>query len=81
VEALELLLERPELLVDTFFQVHEPRPGSTDRTDELVELQLDGESIAVLRVLDEKDREERQHRGALGDSPPSFLRVSRLHRS
>src|SRR5688500_11443497 len=63
-EPLELALELGELVVGPLLEVDERRACAFDPAQQLVELEVNGLRIAVLRVLDEEHHEERHDRGA-----------------
>ena len=51
-------MELVELRVGQLLEIDKPGPGLRDGAEQLVELQVDGSGIAVLRVLDEEHDEE-----------------------
>src|SRR5262245_42510519 len=63
-QTVELLPQLLELFVRQLFQVDELRPRPLQRANELVELEVDGDGVAVLRVLDQEHHEERDDRRA-----------------
>src|ERR1035437_817297 len=48
-------------------------PGRTHGPDQLVQLQVDGARIAVLRVLDQEDHQKRRHGRSRTDSQRPFV--------
>jgi hypothetical protein len=58
-QAVEFLPELFELLVGKFFEVDELVASPLQRSDELVELQVNGDSVPVLGVLDQEHHQER----------------------
>src|SRR5205823_2228043 len=63
MEAIELLLEFRQLLVRRILERHHSRASALHATNELVELQMDGARVAVLRGLDQEHHQERDDRG------------------
>lgn len=55
-------LEAIELGLGELLEIEEGIVRAVDRTDQLVELELDRGAVSVLRVLDEEDHEERNDR-------------------
>src|SRR2546423_3004115 len=60
----ELLLESLQLLVGHVLQVSHARARALHSAQQLVELEVYGLRVAVLRVLDEEDHQERDYRRA-----------------
>src|SRR6185436_5807112 len=61
-EFCEFLLQEFELFVLHVLDINEHVARRVYRADELVELEVDGVRVAVLRVLDEEDHEEGEDR-------------------
>ena len=56
-------MEPVELRLGQLLEVEERVVRTVERADDLVELDLNGRAVAVLRVLDQEDHEERDDRG------------------
>ena len=52
-----------EFFFRQLFDIKQSIVGSLDRTDQFIQLQLDGFTIAVLRILNEKHHQEGHNRG------------------
>ena len=53
-QPLEFFLERDELVLVKFLEIHQLWPGAGRASDQLIELQLQRPGIAVLGVLQEE---------------------------
>jgi len=58
VYPLEFLLELLELFVRQIFQVNEGIARGLNRPDQLIELEVEGFGVAVLRTLDQKHHQK-----------------------
>jgi hypothetical protein len=59
-----LRLQFGEFRIGLIFGSDEPIVRRRHRSDELIELEMNGQSIAILGVLDQEDHEEGHNRGA-----------------
>lgn len=57
-------LQVVEIFFRQLFDIKKSIVGSLDRSDQFIQLQLDGFTIAVLRILNEEHHQERYNRGA-----------------
>ena len=62
--ALELFLELFQVFVGKILKINQCISRALNSTDDLVELQMHRFGVAVLGVLDEKDHQKRNNRGA-----------------
>jgi hypothetical protein len=56
--SLEVFLKAGEILVGKFFQIDESISSAFQRSNYFVEFQMNRFSVAVLRILNEKDHQE-----------------------
>jgi hypothetical protein len=70
---LEVVVDAVEVRPTGVFDGHHPVGGGVRRSDELVQLELRGPVVVVLRVLQQHDHEERHEGDAGGDQqlPPA----------
>src|SRR5206468_3356912 len=69
----ELFFEIPKLLIGKVLEIDKFIARSFDRSDEFVQLQMHCLSVAVLRVLNQKDHQKRDDcRGGVDDQLPGI---------
>ena len=61
---LEFFLQALEVLVRKLFEIHQTCARAFDTLNQLVEFQVNRDGVAVLRVLNQEDHQERDNRGA-----------------
>src|SRR5687768_18093519 len=72
-QLLVVFVEDPELLLGKVFDVDEKVARPFDRGHELVELELNGQAVLVLRPLDQEDHQEGDRKSTRLNSSHGYI--------